>query len=164
MFAFRQLTSADFPRMLEWLSKEHIKKWWNDGDDTLEKVAAHYGKESDDVKKFVLIETRENVEKPIGYFQYYFAPDNEIGIDQFIGEENYLDKGIGEKTIKMFIELIKHNHKPKAIILDPSPDNKRAIRCYEKVGFKHYKTMQTETENSAYIMRFEICRKLNLYG
>jgi ribosomal protein S18 acetylase RimI-like enzyme len=86
----------------------------------------------------------------------YFALDNQIGIDQFIGDENYLDKGIGEKTIKMFIKLIKQQNKPKAIVLDPSPDNKRAIRCYEKVGFKHYETKKTEDGNSAYLMRFEI--------
>ena len=156
MFEFRPMTSEDFSQMLKWLSREHIKQWWNDGDDTLEKVALHYGEESDNVKRFILFERKEGVEKPIGYFQYYFAPDNLIGIDQFIGEENYLDKGFGEKTIKMFIELILRQHKPDAIILDPSPDNKRAIRCYEKVGFEHYETKQTEEGNSAYMMRFEI--------
>lgn len=44
MFRFRKITGEDFPQMLEWLSKEHIKQWWDDGDDTLEKVALHYGK------------------------------------------------------------------------------------------------------------------------
>ncbi len=150
------MASGDFPQMFEWLSKEHIKQWWNDGDDTLEKVTLHYGEKSDDVKRFILVEMKEEIEKPIGYFQYYFAPGNQIGIDQFIGEENYLDKGVGEKTIKMFIELIMRRHKSKAIVLDPSPDNKRAIRCYEKVGFKHYETKKTEDGNSAYLMRIQI--------
>jgi RimJ/RimL family protein N-acetyltransferase len=141
--------------MLEWLSKEHIKQWWDDDDDTYEKVALHYGQDSDDVKRYILFEVQESVEKPIGYFQYYFAPGNLVGIDQFIGEKDYLDKGIGEKTIKMFIELIEKSHKPDAIILDPSPDNKRAIKCYEKVGFKHYETITTEDGNLAYMMRLE---------
>ena len=48
--------------MLEWLSKEHIKKWWNDGDDTLEKVAIHYGEKSGDVKRFILFETQELID------------------------------------------------------------------------------------------------------
>ena len=156
MFKFRLMVSGDFPQMFEWFSKEHIKQWWNDGDDTLEKVALHYGEKSDDVKRFILVEMKEGCEKPIGYFQYYFAPDNQIGIDQFIGEENYIDKGVGEKTIKMFIELIMRRHKPNAIVLDPSPDNIRAIRCYEKVGFEHYETKKTEDGNSAYLMRFQI--------
>ncbi len=147
------MTSEDFPQMLEWLSKEHIKQWWNDGDDTLEKVALHYGEKTDDVRRFILVEVKKDFEKPIGYFQYYFASDNEIGIDQFIGDENYINKGVGEKTIKMFIKLITRQHKPKVIVLDPSPDNKRAIRCYEKVGFKHYETKKTAEGKSVYFMR-----------
>lgn len=37
MLKFRFFTTDDLPLMLEWLSKEHVKEWWNDGDDTLEK-------------------------------------------------------------------------------------------------------------------------------
>jgi hypothetical protein len=37
MFRFRPLTSGDFPLLLEWLSKEHVRQCWHDGDDTLEK-------------------------------------------------------------------------------------------------------------------------------
>jgi RimJ/RimL family protein N-acetyltransferase len=156
MFEFKPLTTEDFTQMLEWLSKEHVKQWWNDGDDTLEKVAVHYGEKSGDVERYILIEVKEGFEKPIGYFQYYFAPPDEIGIDQFIGDENYLDRGVGEKTIRMFVGLILRLHKPKAIVLDPSPDNKRAIRCYEKVGFKHYETKKNADGNSVYMMRLEV--------
>jgi RimJ/RimL family protein N-acetyltransferase len=155
MFEFRPLKPSDFPQMLEWLCREHVKQWWNDGDDTLEKVAFHYGENSEDVKRFILFENQENIEKPIGYFQYYFASDNLIGIDQFIGEKDYLGRGIGEQTIKMFIELIKSSYKPEAVILDPSPENKRAIRCYEKVGFKFYETVKSEDGSLAYMMRLE---------
>ncbi|MBA2736131.1 MAG: GNAT family N-acetyltransferase [Pyrinomonadaceae bacterium] len=155
MFKFRPLISKDFPQMLEWLSRSHVRQWWNDGDDTLEKVALHYGNE-DDVSRFILVEESNGVENNIGYFQYYFASDGEIGIDQFIGEENYTNKGVGEKAINIFIELIKREHQPNSIILDPSPDNKRAVRCYEKVGFKHYKTEKNENGEMAYMMRYEI--------
>ncbi len=155
MFKFRALRSEDFPQMLEWLAKPHVKKWWNDGDDTLEKVRLHYGEKSDEVARFILIETSGGVEKLIGYFQYYFAETDSIGIDQFIGEEKYINKGVGEKTIKMFVRLIAARHQPKNIVLDPSPDNKRAIRCYEKVGFRHYETKTIDDGQTAYLMRFE---------
>jgi RimJ/RimL family protein N-acetyltransferase len=154
MLKFRPLTSDDFPLLLAWLSKEHIKEWWNDGDDTLEKVAEHYGTENN-VARFILVE-EENNEKPLGYFQYYAVPDGSIGIDQFIGEESYLNRGIGEKAIRIFIELIMRRCKASAIILDPSPDNKRAIRCYEKVGFKHYETRKDEDGKLAYMMRLDV--------
>jgi aminoglycoside 6'-N-acetyltransferase len=54
----------------------------------------------------------------------------------------------------MFIEMIKRERNPTSIILDPSPENKRAIRCYEKVGFRHYETIAGE-KGAAYMMRFE---------
>ncbi len=154
MFRFRPLTSDDFPLLLEWLSKEHVMQWWNDGDDTLEKVMRHYG-QKDDAARFILVEVEEGSEKSIGYFQYYLVPDDSIGIDQFIGEEDYLNRGVGEKTIRMFIDLIMQQRKPSNIIVDPSPDNKRAIKCYEKVGFRHYGTKKAEDGCLAYMMRLD---------
>jgi RimJ/RimL family protein N-acetyltransferase len=156
MFKFRELTIDDFPLLLEWLSKEHIRQWWNDGDDTLEKVAQHYGKKDADVARFILTELEGGVEKPVGYFQYYLVSDGSIGIDQFIGDENRVNQGIGEKAIRMFVELILRRCKPTSIILDPSLDNKRAIRCYEKVGFRHYKTNEAYDGSLTYMMRLEI--------
>lgn len=142
--------------MLNWLLKDHVKQWWDDGDNTLEKVALHYG-QTDDVARFILVELRETIEKPIGYFQYYFLEDGTIGIDQFIGETDYINKGVGVKTIEMFVEMIKQRHQPSGIVLDPLPENKRAIRCYEKIGFKHYETKETEDGGLAYMMRLD-CR------
>ena len=151
MFNFRRLSPNDIPLMHEWLQKSHIRQWWDDGDDTLEKVAAHYGAK-DETARFILLDG----EKPIGYFQYYFAEDGAIGIDQFIGDETYLDRGVGEKTIVMFFQMIAEKHNPPFIFLDPSPENKRAIRCYEKVGFRHYETKISDDGASIYLMRFAI--------
>lgn len=155
MFKFRLITHEDYPLMLAWLAKSHVREWWDDSDDTLEKVRLHYGEKLADVKKFILVETKNDVEKPIGFFQYYIVSDDTIGIDQFVGEADYLNRGVGAETIKIFIELIKRRHSPKTIILDPSPDNKRAIRCYEKVGFKYYETKLVEDGKTAYMMRYE---------
>jgi RimJ/RimL family protein N-acetyltransferase len=155
MFEFKPLAADDYVLLLKWLSKEHVKEWWNDGDDTLAKVALHYGEEGD-AARFILIETDEGKEKPIGYFQYYFEADHSIGIDQFIGEEDYLNRGVGTRAIKMFVEMVARRHRPPRIVLDPSPENKRAIRCYEKVGFAHYQTKRNDDGSLAYMMRLEV--------
>ncbi len=155
MFKFKLLTADDFPLMLGWLSKDHVKKWWNDSDDTLEKVALHYGA-NDGTERFILLKTDKGKEKPVGYFQYYFDDDDSIGIDQFIGEEDYLNRGVGTQAVKMFVEMIARRHRPARIILDPSPENKRAVRCYEKAGFKHYETRRIDDGSLAYMMRLEI--------
>jgi RimJ/RimL family protein N-acetyltransferase len=155
---FRPLTSDDYTLMLEWLSRAHVKEWWDDREDTLEAVASHYGEAEAGLERFILVLADEGREKPLGYFQHYLAPDGSIGIDQFIGEEAYLNQGIGTTAVRMFVEMIMRERRPAAIILDPSPDNKRAIRCYEKVGFRHYETRRTiEGGGLAYMMRLE-CR------
>lgn len=141
--------------MFEWLSKSHVKEWWDDSEDTLEKVSSHYGETDTEAERFVLIEKTDGVEKPIGYFQYYFADGGEIGIDQFIGEEDYLNRGVGEQAIKRFVKLVINRHNPPRIILDPSPENERAIRCYEKVGFRFYETRKNDDGETAYMMRLE---------
>jgi RimJ/RimL family protein N-acetyltransferase len=154
-FRFRPLTSDDFPLLLDWLSRPHVREWWNDGDDTLEKVARHYGETEVGLGRFILLEVNEGDEKPIGYFQHYLAPGGAIGIDQFIGEEAYINRGVGRQAIRLFVELILREHKPASIILDPAPENKRAIRCYEKAGFEHYETGRTENGESSYMMRLD---------
>lgn len=155
MYKFKRLTSDDFSLLLEWLSKPHVKQWWNDGEDTIEKIAENYGEE-ENLERFLLVEETEKAEKPIGFFQYYLLPDGSVGIDQFIGEEAYINRGVGETTIRLFIELITQKHNPARIILDPLPENKRAIRCYEKVGFRHYETVKKEDGSLACMMELKV--------
>ena len=154
---FRPFSADDYQLLLMWLSKEHVRQWWDDGEVTLEDVARNYGEQEEGLERFILVKIEEGGEKPLGYFQHYTVPDGSIGIDQFIGEEAYLNRGIGTKAVGMFVEMIRRKHKPISIILDPSPDNKRAIRCYEKAGFKYYETKEDAEGNAAYMMRLD-CR------
>src|SRR4051812_22419702 len=105
-FKFRPLTPTDFPLLLDWLSRPHVREWWDDGDDTLEKVAQHYGVEEEGLGRFILLAVEEGHEKPIGYFQHYLAPGGSIGVDQFIGEDDYLNRGVGKEAISLFVEMI----------------------------------------------------------
>ena len=152
---FRPMTSDDFPLMLEWLSREHVRQWWDDGEDTPEKVARNYGEEEEGLGRYILVLAEAGGEKPLGYFQHYLAPDGSIGIDQFIGEEDYINRGIGTQAVRMFVELIRREHAGASIILDPAPDNKRAIRCYEKAGFSYYETKEGAEGGLAYMMRLD---------
>lgn len=153
MLSFRPLNVTDLPLLLTWLSQDHVKQWWNDGDDTLEKVTLHYGGEEPDVARFILIESTEAIDRPIGYFQYYIVSQDVIGIDQFIGEPDRINQGIGTASIQLFLETIVASYQPEQIIIDPHPDNKRAIRCYEKVGFIYSGMEVDENGKPAYMMR-----------
>ena len=147
--SFRRLQDTDATLMLAWLQRPHVKQWWNDGDDTLEKVRKHYCGKPDEVSRFVLLSA---INQPIGYFQYYPLADNVIGIDQFIGDAALINQGLGTIAVSAFIARILESHSPKMIIVDPEPDNRRAIRCYEKSGFRYQTTAVDENGKSAYLM------------
>ena len=62
--------------------------------------------------------------------------ESTIGLDQFIGEKNWLNQGYGTLLIQQFIVfLCQQNFQIKKIITEVDPNNLRAKRCYEKVGF-----------------------------
>jgi aminoglycoside 6'-N-acetyltransferase len=157
LISFRPLTGADYPLLLDWLQRPHVKEWWDDGEDTLEKVVAHYGPDAGDeeeVERFVLLWAPDEgvAPRPIGYFQWYLIPGGPAGIDQFIGEPDLLDRGIGTAAIREFLGRLIAAHDPARIIIDPDPRNARAIRCYEKVGFRYYETTTGEDGHPAYMM------------
>lgn len=89
--------------------------------------------------------------KPIGYLQYYktdteeYETDGKVDIDKysnpyamdlFIGETSYWNKGLGSEIIKLLLQYIFQNEHGHAVFIDPQTWNVRAIKCYEKSGFK----------------------------
>ena len=113
---------------------------------TLESLKKHYTEPWEDEVFRVIIEYN-NV--PIGYGQiykmydelytdYHYPKTDEIvyGMDQFIGEPNYWSKGIGTRYIKLIFEFLKKERNANAVILDPHKNNPRAIRAYQKSGFR----------------------------
>lgn len=144
----RTLTDADMPLLYKWLTDDRVLKFYGGRDKkyTLEDIKKHYTEPWEDEVIRVIIEYDGMT---IGYGQiykmydelyedYHYPKSNEIvyGMDQFIGEPDYWSKGIGTKYTKMIFEYLKKEKNADAVILDPHQDNKRAIRMYEKAGFR----------------------------
>ena len=149
--SLRLLTEQDKPLLLKWLTDERILNFWEGKSTvyTFEKVTEKYYSEKD-VKKIRAIIEYEG--KAIGYVQMYklnkellneyeYPLTDKVvyGIDQFIGEPEYWDKGIGTKFMKLVLQYLTKEKNAEIIILDPHADNPRAIHVYEKVGFKKIK-------------------------
>ena len=66
--------------------------------------------------------------------------------------KNILDIGSGTGNISI---NLAENYKFSKIITDPSPDNKRAIRCYEKAGFVNQGQIVTP-DGDALLMEYEL--------
>ena len=144
----RTLTNDDFPFMLKWLTDERVLEFYGGRDKkyTLESLKKHYTKPWKDEIFRVIIEYKNF---PIGYGQiyklydelyseYHYLKTDEIvyGMDQFIGEPEYWCKGIGTRYIKLILDFLKNERNANAVIIDPHKNNLRAIRSYQKSGFR----------------------------
>jgi RimJ/RimL family protein N-acetyltransferase len=87
--------------------------------------------------------------------QYEIDESGIASIDLFIGADKMVNRGIGTQAIKLLLEYIRARHHSLTVTIDPSPANTRAIRCYEKVGFRHYETVQMASGEMAYMMKIE---------
>jgi len=157
---FEPLVELHFPLLLKWLEMPHVKAWWDkDIKRTLDSIREKYGTY---VKGYKLLKIQDKMiemaiypfvivydKTPIGYIQYYDKydflseqnyetielPQSCAGIDIYIGESEFINKNIGTKVLESFLEL-HVSHKFHNVIVDPDTDNLRAIRVYEKVGFR----------------------------
>ena len=91
--------------------------------------------------------------RPFAYLQCYDQrawPDNGLGIhppgtrgiDQFIGEADMLDRGHGSVFIRSFVDSLLTAGISR-VVTDPDPTNARAIRAYEKAGFRKDRLVDT---------------------
>lgn len=85
---------------------------------------------------------------PIGYIQYYplsaetfeeyeiDAARSAFGIDLFIGRPELWGRGLGTRALKLLMDYLFQVEGAELITIDPYLINPRAIRSYEKAGFK----------------------------
>jgi RimJ/RimL family protein N-acetyltransferase len=57
------------------------------------------------------------------------------GIDQFLANADQLGIGLGSAMVRAFVDRLFEDPQVTQVQIDPSPDNARAIRSYEKAGF-----------------------------
>ena len=144
----RTLNDSDFPLLLKWLTDDRVLEFYGGRDKkySLEDIKEHFSKKWESELFRVIIEYED---KPIGYGQiykmydelydeYHYPKSSETvyGMDQFIGEVDYWSKGIGTEYTKMIFDFLKKEKNADAVILDPHKDNLRAIRMYQKAGFR----------------------------
>jgi aminoglycoside 6'-N-acetyltransferase-1b/aminoglycoside 6'-N-acetyltransferase-2 len=146
-FVFRPLAEADLPLLCEWLDRPHLQHWWREAEVTLDAVREKYLPRIAGVaaaRPFVAHLDGQ----PVGYIQYYVAAEGDggwwpdepgpgvLGIDQFLADGDRLGQGLGTAMVSRFVALLLEDPGVTEIRVDPRPDNLRAIRCYEKVGFR----------------------------
>lgn len=168
IIAFRKLTEVDFNNMYKWLNTDFVTEWYEKGGSSLEKIKNKFlprinGEEP--IHAYIIICNGSDIgyiqTYNIGdfpdYSQYVDCSDNASGIDLFIGEEAYIHKGLGKEILSNFLaKYVFTLTGSTCCIIGPEPDNKVAIRAYEKAGFVYLKTIHIPGEdNEEYLMRYD---------
>jgi len=110
-YHFRPMTPADLPQIKQWLALPHVREWWGDPAEQYALVSGDLDEPAMD--QFIVAADASD----LGYIQCYdlTAWNSGFGLQP---EGTRLAQGA-----------------PR-IVTDPDPANARAIRAYEKAGFR----------------------------
>jgi aminoglycoside 6'-N-acetyltransferase len=148
----RELEQDDKKLLLSWLTDSRLLEFYEGRDRAhdIDMINDSFYIEDDEVRSIF-----EYNDKPIGYIQFYPVDESSriefgyieltekiFGVDQFIGETSYWNKGIGKLLMKSMIEYLVNHKGADKIIMNPQIWNERAISCYGKCGFKRVKLLK----------------------
>lgn len=143
---FRPLNDEEkeFVQIHKWCQNNYVYEWFEQRILSLDEIRNKYKNKLKEGKQLLFIIQCNN--KDIGLLQLYKF-ENDINLkeleqykniyeyDLFIGEEDYLSKGIGPKIINLINKEIYSKYNADAIILRPFKRNIRAVNCYKKCNF-----------------------------
>jgi aminoglycoside 6'-N-acetyltransferase len=144
----------DHALMAKWLSDERVLEFYEGRDrpHDIEAICQKYDLRALGEGRVVLcILIYEG--QPIGYIQFYPVSEHEApeygiqsiegiyGVDLFIGEPAYWNRGIGTRALSALLKYLFNEAGALWVVIDPQVTNYRAIRSYEKCGFKKVKIL-----------------------
>ena len=130
------------PLIAEWLRQPHVTQWWGDPDERLQQF------EVTPASDHRLI-AADNI--PVGYIRWQTVdravldavgltdiPTGAVDIDLFIGEPEKTGQAIGPGALELLIKILEATTKTPLAGLTTSQDNARALRAFEKSGFRRH--------------------------
>jgi aminoglycoside 6'-N-acetyltransferase len=153
---FRPMTEADLPLLHRWLNEPHVSRWWGEPAAQFDLVSGDLDEPA--MEQFIILAG----DQPFAYLQCYRLtdwnigfgeqPDGTRGIDLLIGETEMLGRGHGSAFIRTFVDRTLAAGTPR-VVTDPDPQNSRAVRAYEKAGFRQDRVVDTPDGRSLLMVR-----------
>jgi len=91
------------------------------------------------------------------YLELIGLDEDAAGLDIFIGERGFVQRGLGPQIIRAFLRtVVFERFEVESCLVGPHPQNRVAIAAFRKAGFKHLKkVVDIETGQAECIMRIE---------
>ena len=128
----RALSEADLPRLVEMLREPETARWWGDYDP--ERLRSDYLTGGSADQGFAI----ELDGVPIGLVAYWEENDPQYrhaGMDIALSGERQ-GQGLGADALRTLGRHLVSERGHWRLTIDPAPDNERAIRVFESVGFR----------------------------
>ena len=140
-FNLRTLTKADATiRYLSWFNDKMSKQYIAYSSTSIDELSSYI--ESKNASTACLLLGIFHGNEHIGNIKYepisYITGEATMGI--LIGDPQWRGKGVASEVITASASYLKKNHSTKVIILGVDTRNHSAIKSYEKLGFKTFKT------------------------
>lgn len=169
---FLPVQPEHYPLLRRWLNASHMREWWGEPEQELGYIRDMV-EGRDSTRPFLIVLDGE----PVGYIQYWFIghhqneqwvkdnpwlmelPSEAVGVDLSIGEPHRLSQGIGSAALAAFVRMLrKLGH--GTIIIDPDPDNARAVRAYKNAGFRPVPHLEGRTDGVLIMQHHEFAHEL----
>lgn len=159
-YALRPMVAADLPMLAGWLHQPHLQRWWGEPAEQLALVTEDLDQPLMDQQ----IATLDAV--PFGYLQSYpvhawpdgaphladFSPGS-VAVDCFVGPAAMLGQGHGAAMLRLYAQHLRQS--ASDVVIDPDPDNERAVRAYRRAGFRDVALRRDAEGAMTLVMRFD---------
>ena len=146
-------TAAEYELLSSWMSDERVLEWVYGRDNafSLERTVSHFGPRvrGEDPTRACMITLDDQA---IGFLQYTPVDEPSAygldhaedawGMDVLIGEPELWSGGYGSTAFRLLCGFLVEHEGAKRLLIDPRVENPRAVRAYEKVGFRTVKILE----------------------
>ena len=146
----RPLAEEHLSALVELGREQEVARWWAGIDEAYLRAELAAG------LSFAVVAPGAFGQREVaGLIQYYEEEDEEFrhaGMDLFLGSA-FQGRGLGSDAVRTLARYLVRERGHHRLIIDPAADNDRAIRCYEKVGFRRVGIMREYWRDPAGVQR-----------
>jgi aminoglycoside 6'-N-acetyltransferase len=127
----RPLARSDLARLVEILREPEVARWFGP---TSPEDEARAWAEDREVTSFAIV-VAEEVVGSIAFYEEADPDHRHAGMDLFLATASQ-NEGLGTEALRLLARYLLDVRGHHRLIIDPAAANERAIRVYERIGFK----------------------------
>jgi aminoglycoside 6'-N-acetyltransferase len=134
----RRLEEGDVPRLAEIATEREVFRWWGPQPEA-DLAAKARGEEPEETYLAIIVDGGL-----CGLIQFHEEQEPDFrhaGLDLFLSEA-FQGTGLGVDAVRTVALHLVRDRGHHRLVIDPAAANARAIRCYEKVGFRRVGVMR----------------------